>query len=101
MSDHEPGSGQQAQPPQAAEDPEPSSAQGEPGGAQAELAELRSRVSEAEDSRLRALADLDNFRKRCTAQVERAAADARSAVASEWLPVVDNLDRALEHSQAD
>jgi molecular chaperone GrpE len=101
MSDHEPGSGQQAQPPQAAEDPEPSSAQGEPGSAQAELAELRSRVSEAEDSRLRALADLDNFRKRCTAQVERAAADARSAVASEWLPVVDNLDRALEHSQAD
>ena len=50
---------------------------------------------------MRALADLDNFRKRCTAQVERAAADARSAVASEWLPVVDNLDRALEHSQAD
>ena len=69
--------------------------------AQAELDELRSRVREAEDSRLRALADLDNLRKRCAAQVRRAAAEARAAVAAEWLPVVDNLDRALEHSQAD
>ena len=84
------------------------SAQGELASAQAEqattgaqLAELRSRVSQAEDLRLRALADLDNLRKRCAAQVERAAAEARAAVAAEWLPVVDDLDRALEHSQAD
>jgi molecular chaperone GrpE len=69
--------------------------------AQAELAELRSRVSDAEDSRLRALADLDNMRKRCAAQGRRAAQEAKAAVAGEWLPVVDNLDRALEHSQAD
>jgi molecular chaperone GrpE len=67
----------------------------------AQLAELRSRVSAAEDLRLRALADLDNLRKRCAAQVERAAAEAEAAVAADWLPVVDNLDRALEHSQAD
>jgi molecular chaperone GrpE len=69
--------------------------------AQAELEQLRSRVSEAEDSRLRALADLDNMRKRCAAQVGHAAEEARAAVAADWLPVVDNLDRALEHSQAD
>jgi molecular chaperone GrpE len=82
------------------------SAQGEQATAEqattgAQLAELRSRVSAAEDLRLRALADLDNLRKRCAAQVERAAAEARAAVAAEWLPVVDNLDLALEHSQAD
>jgi molecular chaperone GrpE len=87
-------------PPQTSAESGPPSAQDE-GSAQAELAELRSRVKEAEDARLRALADLDNFRKRCAVQVERAAADARSAIAAEWLPVVDNLDRALEHSQAD
>jgi molecular chaperone GrpE len=93
---------QQAGPPrQASAEPGPSSAQGGPGSAQAELSELRSRVSEAEDSRLRALADLDNFRKRCAVQVGRAAAEAKAAVAAEWLPVVDDLDRALEHSQAD
>jgi len=69
--------------------------------AEAELADLRSRVAEAEDQRLRALADLDNLRKRCAAQVSRAVADTQAAVASEWLPVVDNLERALAHSEAD
>lgn len=69
--------------------------------AQTEVEELRSRVREAEDSRLRALADLDNLRKRCAGLAERAAAEARAAVAADWLPVVDDLDRALEHSQAD
>jgi molecular chaperone GrpE len=70
-------------------------------GAEAELADLRSRVTDAEDLRLRALADLDNLRKRCAAQVSRAVADTQAAVTSEWLPVVDNLERALAHSQAD
>jgi molecular chaperone GrpE len=69
--------------------------------AEAELTELRTRVTEAEDLKLRALADLDNLRKRCATQVGQAAADARASVAAEWLPVVDNLDRALDHSQAD
>src|SRR5262249_7632528 len=59
------------------------------------------RLAEAEDERLRALADLDNLRKRCAAQVERAEADARTEVARQWLPVVDNLERALEHAAAD
>ena len=69
--------------------------------AQAEVAELRSRVNELEDLRLRALADLDNLRKRCATQIGQATADARASVAAEWLPVVDNLDLALGHSQAD
>ena len=67
----------------------------------AELTELQSRLAEVEDLRLRALADLDNLRKRCAAQVSRAVADTQAAVASEWLPVVDNLERALAHSEAD
>src|SRR5258708_32975416 len=67
----------------------------------AQLADLRSRLAGAEDLRLRALADLDNLRKRCAAQVSRAVADTQAAGASEWLPVVDNLDRALAHSEAD
>jgi molecular chaperone GrpE len=109
-SAHQPGQGaaaaataseQAKQPQRASADSGRPASQGAPAGAEAEVAELRSRVSEAEDLRLRALADLDNFRKRCAAQVERAATDARAAVAAEWLPVVDNLDRALEHSEAD
>jgi len=61
----------------------------------------QARLAEAEDQKLRALADLDNLRKRCAAQVERAEADTRSQVARQWLPVVDNLERALEHAAAD
>jgi molecular chaperone GrpE len=68
---------------------------------EARLAGSQARLAEAEDQRLRALADLDNLRKRCAAQVERAEADARAQVARQWLPVVDNLERALEHAAAD
>ena len=68
---------------------------------EARLADLEARLAEAEDQKLRALADLDNLRKRCAAQVERAEADTRSQVARQWLPVVDNLERALEHAAAD
>lgn len=69
--------------------------------AEVELADLRSQVRELADLRLRALADLDNLRKRCATQIGQAAAEGRASVASAWLPVVDNLDRALDHSQAD
>jgi molecular chaperone GrpE len=68
---------------------------------EARIAEQEARIAELEDGRLRALADLDNVRKRCAAQVSRAEAETRAAVAREWLPVVDNLDRALAHSTAD
>jgi molecular chaperone GrpE len=68
---------------------------------EARLADLQARLAEAEDHKLRGLADLDNLRKRCAAQVERAGADARAEVARQWLPVVDNLERALEHAAAD
>jgi molecular chaperone GrpE len=67
----------------------------------ARIAALEARIAELEDLRMRALADLDNVRKRCAVQVSRAEADTRAAVAREWLPVVDNLDRALAHSTAD
>src|ERR1700748_27813 len=63
-------------------------------------ADPENRPAELEDLR-RALADLDNARKRCAAQLTRVEAETRAAVAREWLPVIDNLDRALEHSSAD
>ena len=45
----------------------------------------------------RALADLDNLRKRCARDAERIAAG-NAPGRAEWLPVLDNLDRALEHA---
>jgi len=65
------------------------------------LADTETRLAAAQDQKLRALADLDNLRKRSAVQVERAEADARAQVARQWLPVVDNLERALEHAAAD
>jgi molecular chaperone GrpE len=65
------------------------------------IPDLLDRIAELEDLRRRALADLDNLRKRCAAQVARAQAETRAAVAREWLPVVDNLERALAASTAD
>jgi len=59
------------------------------------------RIAELEDLRLRALADLENLRKKCAGQVSRAEAETRARVSLQWLPVVDNLERALAHAQAD
>jgi molecular chaperone GrpE len=65
------------------------------------VADLQARLAEAQNLRLRALADLNNLRKQCAAQARSAAAEARAEVAREWLPVVDDLERALEHAEAD
>jgi molecular chaperone GrpE len=70
-------------------------------GDETAIPDLLDRIAELEDLRLRALADLDNLRKRCAAQVRRAEAETRAEVAREWLPVVDNLERALAHSSSD
>jgi molecular chaperone GrpE len=50
---------------------------------------------------LRALADLDNLRKRFDREVARERSSQRARVTAEWLPVVDDLERVLEHAQAD
>jgi molecular chaperone GrpE len=65
------------------------------------IADQADRIAELQDARLRALADLDNTRKRCAAQIRRAEEDARAAVARQWLPVIDSLDLALAHATAD
>jgi len=65
------------------------------------IADQAARIGELEDAHLRALADLDNLRKRCAAQIRRAEEEATAAVARQWLPVIDSLDLALAHATAD
>jgi molecular chaperone GrpE len=50
---------------------------------------------------LRALADLENVRKRCERRLATAAKEERRRVLSAWLPVVDDLERALLHGDGD
>ena len=58
-------------------------------------------AAELEDRWRRVAADLDNLRKRYAREVTRARAEERELVAASFLPVLDNIDRALEHAGAD
>ncbi|WP_433380000.1 nucleotide exchange factor GrpE [Streptosporangium sp. CA-115845] len=80
-------------------------AHGEAGAApadlQARVEELQTLVTDLQDRWRRALADLDNLRKRVSRDTGRMREEERARAAAEWLPVLDNLDRALEHAETD
>jgi molecular chaperone GrpE len=63
----------------------------------AQIDELRAQLARAEERWRRAVADFDNLRKRAAGD----SADERARVAARWLPVLDNLELALEHAEAD
>ena len=58
-------------------------------------AELEERNAQLEDRYKRALADLDNYRKRTARETERRVAEGRDALLLDWLEAVDSVDRAL------
>ena len=80
-------------------------AQSQAGTPEAELAELRAEVARHKEEAerhwqqfLHAAADLENYKKQASRQREEAVQRARFAVLAAVLPVVDNFERALEHS---
>lgn len=56
-------------------------------------------LAEAQNERLRALAELDNARKRLTREKDEAVKYAAEAVLADLLPVIDNLELAINHGQ--
>jgi len=68
---------------------------------EAQIAELGAEVKVLDDQWRRALADLDNLRKRTDREIARARAEERAAAVATWLPVLDHLELALEHASAD
>ncbi|MDH6117345.1 molecular chaperone GrpE [Kitasatospora sp. GAS204A] len=60
-----------------------------------------SETEELEDRWRRALADLDNLRKRHARERPRELEAERARVTAAWLPVLDNLELALAHAAAD
>ena len=56
---------------------------------------LSAELEALEDRYRRALADLDNFRKRASREVERQVSESRQAALLDWLDVVDSVERAL------
>jgi Molecular chaperone GrpE (heat shock protein) len=63
---------------------------------EAALEASEAKVQEQQDSVLRARADVDNMRRRSEQEVEKARKFALEKFASELLPVIDNLERAVE-----
>jgi len=80
-----------------AEAPEAPVAEAAPGPAD-ELAAAQASASENRDLYLRALADLENYRKRAQRDREDAVRFANDSLLREFIPVIDNLERALEHA---
>ena len=62
------------------------------------LAAAEAKTKENYDKFLRAMADLENQRKRSKREVDDAKFDAKNRIMKEMLPVVDNLERAIEHA---
>ncbi|MGW3680743.1 nucleotide exchange factor GrpE [Streptomyces prasinus] len=63
--------------------------------------EYAAALREAEDRWRRALADLDNLRKRHARELDRERAAERARTAAAFLPVIDNLELALSHAGSD
>jgi len=64
---------------------------------QAEVERLQAAVAEEHDRHLRAVAELQNYRRRVMREQQESARYAGRDVLSRMLPVMDNLQRVLEH----
>lgn len=65
---------------------------------EAELAEAKATIDGQKDSVVRAAAEIDNIRRRAALDVEKAHKFALEKFVNELLPVVDNMERAIEFS---
>lgn len=66
-----------------------------------ELEKLRKQMDEKEEQYLRLAAEYDNFRKRSQKEKEGIYQGAKSDAVAAFLPVYDNLERALKQETAD
>ena len=66
-----------------------------------ELEKLRKQMDEKEEQYLRLAAEYDNFRKRSQKEKEGLYQGAKSDAVAAFLPVYDNLERALKQETAD
>src|ERR1700730_4391508 len=78
----------------AHESPDPGDGGQQPAGG-ASKAELSDELARVEDRYKRALADLENYRKRATREVDSRVAEARESVLRDWLQVLDSVERAM------
>jgi len=65
-----------------------------------ELEAARAEAAELKDRSLRVQAEFENFRKRITREREEERRRAGERLVAELLPVIDNLERAIDHTTA-
>ncbi len=65
------------------------------------LEAAKAKVDEQKDSVIRAAAEVDNIRRRAAMDVEKARKFALEKFANELLPVIDNMERALQGTDAE
>lgn len=70
--------------------PHPAAREGE-----ADRGELTDELARIEDRYRRALADLDNYRKRSAREIEMRVLEAKESVLRDWLDAVDSVERAM------
>src|SRR5690606_27692089 len=61
--------------------------------------ELMEKLKDQHEKMLRAAADLDNFKKRAAKEKEELQKYGAEKLLKAFLPVIDNLDRAIEHAK--
>jgi len=103
MADHDVSAGTQAAP--AVDAPQPAVDAPEPvvdvPEQEDELQAARALAAQMEDRWRRTAAELDNFRKRTARESGQQRDAERALVTARWLPVVDNLELALEHASGE
>jgi molecular chaperone GrpE len=67
---------------------------------QAKGREMMERLRDTHERMLRAGADLDNFKKRANKEKEEVQKFGNESLLREFVPVMDNLDRALQHANS-
>src|SRR5205823_9787105 len=65
------------------------------------LQEQEQLAADNHDKFLRTLADFDNYRRRTRQEMEDAGRFANQKLITDLLPVLDNFERALQHSEGD
>jgi molecular chaperone GrpE len=68
---------------------------------EAQLAAAEKEKKDNWDKYLRAVADLENYRKRAKRDLDDARAETKTRTLKEILPVVDNLERAMAHEASE
>jgi molecular chaperone GrpE len=75
--------------------------EGELAALEAELDAMRNELANMKEHSLRALAEAQNIKRRAEIDVENARKYGAEKIIAELLPVVDNLERALQAADAD